>query len=331
MARRSIFISYARDDGPRVQKDAALLRAGGVRVFIDVQDIEAGAPWEAALESALEKCERVMVFWSQAAKRSTWVDREWRTALRLGKRVVPALLDDTALPPELAALQGIQRSPEPAGAALRASKTAALVWLATAVVAAALGWATLRGSADNPHALPSEAQPPTAAASVPQRSASDAAAAEAAVDRVRDQMLSLRLRIARAVDDEASASALREGREKLEATIHALPFQLMAVPDIDRLNAETGALRAAINARAAQWPESSAAGRELRLLGSFIGTSAVAAASAPPPAASGQDAGMFMEFSVLALIAMLITALPLAHLWRKRQRARKLVDAVFAT
>ena len=87
MAGRRIFISYARDDGPRVEKDAALLRAGGARVFIDVQDIEAGSPWEPALESALAKCERVMVFWSRAAKGSTWVDREWRTALRLGKRV----------------------------------------------------------------------------------------------------------------------------------------------------------------------------------------------------------------------------------------------------
>lgn len=63
-ARRCIFISYARDDGLRVQRYVALLRA-------------------------------------------TWVDREWRTALGLGKRVIPALLDDTALPPELAALQGI--------------------------------------------------------------------------------------------------------------------------------------------------------------------------------------------------------------------------------
>jgi uncharacterized iron-regulated membrane protein len=38
---------------------------------------------------------------------------------------------------------------------------------------------------------------------------------------------------------------------------------------------------------------------------------------------------MFMALSVLALVAMLITTLSLAHLWRKRRRARKFVEAVF--
>ena len=116
MAQRCVFISYARHDGPRVQKDVALLRAGGVRVFIDVQDIEAGSRWEAALETALAQCGRVIVFWSRAAKGSTWVDREWRTALGLGKRVIPARLDDTDLPLELAALQGLHRSQDSPGA-----------------------------------------------------------------------------------------------------------------------------------------------------------------------------------------------------------------------
>jgi hypothetical protein len=68
MARRCDFISYVRTDGLRVQQDVALLRAGGVRVFIDVHDIEAGVLWEAALDSALAQCERVMVFRSAAAR-----------------------------------------------------------------------------------------------------------------------------------------------------------------------------------------------------------------------------------------------------------------------
>ncbi|MEO8804587.1 MAG: hypothetical protein ABI433_00775, partial [Burkholderiaceae bacterium] len=228
------------------------------------------------------------------------------------------------LPPELAALQGIQRSPEPAGAEIRGSRTAALVWLAATVVVAAFGWAMLRGTAENPHA-----EPPTAGVSAPARSASDAAAAEAAVDGVRQQALLLRSRIASAVDDEDSASALREGREKLEAAIHKLPIQLMAVPDTDRVNAETGALRAAIDARSAQWPEGSATRRELRLLSSFLGTAASAAATNPPTPDPGPAGGMFVGFSVLAVIAILVTSLPVALLWRKRRRAQQFVEAVF--
>lgn len=81
MARRSVFISYARDDRPDVEESAALLRAGGVRIFIDLSGIDYGERWQDALHQALDKCERVMVFWSIAAAASEWVEKEWRYAL----------------------------------------------------------------------------------------------------------------------------------------------------------------------------------------------------------------------------------------------------------
>lgn len=109
MARRSVFISYAHADRPDVEESAALLRAGGVQVFIDVRDIDYGERWKDVLQNALAKCERVMVFWSLAAQASEWVDREWRYALALGKRIVPTLLDPTPLPAELAEFQAVKR------------------------------------------------------------------------------------------------------------------------------------------------------------------------------------------------------------------------------
>ena len=42
MATRSVFISYARADSRIVLSDVELLRAGGVRVFMDVHDIGYG-------------------------------------------------------------------------------------------------------------------------------------------------------------------------------------------------------------------------------------------------------------------------------------------------
>lgn len=119
MARRSIFISYAHADRPEVEESAALLRAGGVRVFVDVRDIDYGERWKDALKTALDQCERVMVFWSLAAQASEWVEREWRYALALGKRIVPALLDHTPLPDELAQFQAVPRFRQAAGAGPR--------------------------------------------------------------------------------------------------------------------------------------------------------------------------------------------------------------------
>jgi hypothetical protein len=115
MACRTVFISYARADRDAVDQAVDLLRAGGVRVFLDIAAIEFGARWKDALYDALRRCERVMVFWSRAAAASEWVEREWRYALELGKKIVPTLLDPTPLPPELAEFQAVRRlMPQPA-------------------------------------------------------------------------------------------------------------------------------------------------------------------------------------------------------------------------
>lgn len=101
-AARGVFISYSRSDSTVVTVAARLLRAGGAIVFQDVVDIEFGAKWQEVLMTAINKCERVLVFWSAAAAASQWVEREWRTALAAGKSIVPMLLDKTPLPSELA-------------------------------------------------------------------------------------------------------------------------------------------------------------------------------------------------------------------------------------
>lgn len=110
---RSVFISYSHDDGEAVRRDAELLRAGGVRVFIDVRDIAYGERWRDVLRDSLLRCERVLVFWSAAARVSEWVEREWRFALELGKKIVPTLLDATPLPTELAEFQVVRRFDAP--------------------------------------------------------------------------------------------------------------------------------------------------------------------------------------------------------------------------
>ncbi len=99
--QRTVFVSYARKDSDRIRRAVALLEAGGAQVFRDIDDIDFGDDWEEVITRQLQECERVMVFWSANAKESEWVNKEYTIALAQQKRMVPVLLDDTPLPPEL--------------------------------------------------------------------------------------------------------------------------------------------------------------------------------------------------------------------------------------
>jgi hypothetical protein len=111
-----IFISYRRIDtetsGGHLYSD--LCRAfGGDAVFMDTRagGIEWGADFEAALQRALENCEALIVLigpqWLKCERKpgqrridapDDWVRREIATALKLEKRVFPALFQGAAFP-----------------------------------------------------------------------------------------------------------------------------------------------------------------------------------------------------------------------------------------
>jgi len=101
MNERTVFVSYSRKDSERVQHAVSLLEAGGAQVFRDLDDIQFGDRWETVIREKLAEAERVLVFWSEHAKASEWVTKEWEIAVDLGKRLVPVLLDETPMPPAL--------------------------------------------------------------------------------------------------------------------------------------------------------------------------------------------------------------------------------------
>jgi general stress protein YciG len=77
-----IFASYAsadRDDVMQWARGAEHL--GRSRVFIDVMSLRQGADWESELFRVVPASDLFCLFWSAAAKRSAWVDKEWRCAL----------------------------------------------------------------------------------------------------------------------------------------------------------------------------------------------------------------------------------------------------------
>ena len=75
------FISYASADRTKVLERVQILPMFGVRTFRDVLDLEPGERWEKSLYRHIDESDIVLLFWSNAAKRSKWVRKEVQYAL----------------------------------------------------------------------------------------------------------------------------------------------------------------------------------------------------------------------------------------------------------
>lgn len=105
-----LVISYSRVDQPQVRAVVSLLKVA----LRDVQkavfwdgELEPGDPWFEQIKQHIDAAPQLFVFWCDHSARSQQVRREFIYAITQKKRVVPVLLDDTALAPELAAIHGI--------------------------------------------------------------------------------------------------------------------------------------------------------------------------------------------------------------------------------
>jgi hypothetical protein len=77
------FASYASAD-----RDQVLPRVQGIQkvapsldIFLDVLTLRSGQYWEQELWQLIPKIDIFYLFWSENAKRSVWVEKEWRCAL----------------------------------------------------------------------------------------------------------------------------------------------------------------------------------------------------------------------------------------------------------
>ena len=75
------FISYSSHDRDEVLKRVQMLERFQIRVFQDVLDLQPGMQWEQELYRHIDSCDLFLLFWSNAAKESPWVDKEVRRAL----------------------------------------------------------------------------------------------------------------------------------------------------------------------------------------------------------------------------------------------------------
>jgi hypothetical protein len=91
-----IFISYATEDRQTAKRLAARLREDGWDVLWD-QVIEAGADWDATIQTALQNARCVLVLWSAISRKSFWVRAEAADSCERDA-YVPVCIDGAELP-----------------------------------------------------------------------------------------------------------------------------------------------------------------------------------------------------------------------------------------
>ena len=79
------FVSYASIDREKVLSRIQGIQkiAPNLEFRMDIKDIRSGQKWKQALREFIETSDIFYLFWSKNAKDSTWVEKEWRCALKL--------------------------------------------------------------------------------------------------------------------------------------------------------------------------------------------------------------------------------------------------------
>jgi hypothetical protein len=96
-----IFVSYSRKQLYFAESVALKLQQAGLEIWFDLQKLEPGMDWAAALKDGYGNCEKLVLIASQAAIQSPYVQVEWETALQNGREVTIVLTEPLVLPETL--------------------------------------------------------------------------------------------------------------------------------------------------------------------------------------------------------------------------------------
>ena len=99
-----IFLSYANEDREAAARLAELLESVGWSVWWD-RRIPAGRTWRSVLEDALKDMRCMIALWSHHSVESPWVAEEAEEARRMGKTLVPILIQRVEPPIGFRAIQ----------------------------------------------------------------------------------------------------------------------------------------------------------------------------------------------------------------------------------
>jgi len=105
---RSAFASYSSEDRLEVLGRIGMLtQLFNIDVFLDIEKLRGGDDFEERLMAEVVSRDKLLLFWSDHAAKSSWVNREWRLAFQTHgiSFIEPVPLRPTQPPRELKALQ----------------------------------------------------------------------------------------------------------------------------------------------------------------------------------------------------------------------------------
>ena len=104
-----VFVSYSRQDNDKVLELTAKLRSAGVRLWMDVRNIDGAAMWGEEIVNALAKSKVLLLLVSKSSVASQNVVKEVLLASERKGHILPVDLEPTEIPVSLKyALAGIQ-------------------------------------------------------------------------------------------------------------------------------------------------------------------------------------------------------------------------------
>jgi hypothetical protein len=103
--QRSTFISYSRKDKEFALEFAREMKSASHLVWLDQVDIHTGMRWDDEVERALHECEIFLIILTPASISSENVKDEIGYAIDHGKRILPVLLEECAVPLRLRRFQ----------------------------------------------------------------------------------------------------------------------------------------------------------------------------------------------------------------------------------
>ncbi|MBX3065935.1 MAG: TIR domain-containing protein [Anaerolineae bacterium] len=86
-----IFISYSRTDEAFARQLAARLEQDGAEIWLDVDDIPAGANWSNAIQEGLRLCQVMILIFSPESLASPNVETEWQDFFDNRKPIIPVV------------------------------------------------------------------------------------------------------------------------------------------------------------------------------------------------------------------------------------------------
>lgn len=107
-----IFISYSSKDQQFVDELYLKLKQSGQPVWLNTESIPKGEHWHDEMSKGLRETDLLILVVSEDAIASKWVREEWKTFLKMQKKIVPVLLRDCKVPKAIKKLEMVKISDE---------------------------------------------------------------------------------------------------------------------------------------------------------------------------------------------------------------------------